>query len=662
MKSLLGNYKRQIDAIFRGMDLLVDYEFVPFRLNEKEVTKATIDELKEIIKKEQFIVSVCGQIKAGKSTFLNYLLFDGENILPTDDVPWTAKITKISNGKDPHALIHYYSLANWEVLKTTKNEEVANSISHYEQFLKEELEIRANRGIRETDKIKISALTERKDDLNDLGNYVGKKGDYTPFVDYVEIIIDNEFIKDIILVDTPGLNDPNILRSRLTKEFIDKSSAVIYLMHSEEPLGKSDFEFIDKYLFLIPPDKLIFALSKCDNIPGDEREVINYVEENLTSKPEVKNRKLLEGRKVFAISTMAAIINRKKSKGIPLTKDEEFYRGKILDNLIAKEGNLPDVIKTIEHNIMADKGEAIIRSTNEKIKGYCVTKLNELRNKNSLLSYELDALSLSKSELKSRIDELKKVRDDLDDYKENCEIKLNVIMTNYGNESFKQMGDMKQEIIKDFHVWLGQCKKFEEIRNSSQYEIKEFTDRRLRLFLVSGIGSSLKDELSDFQSDIKATLKDKSKSVLDSRWSFLFAPIIDIQFVTELIKKHFAELTRDYLEQCRHYKFLRFTDFETSKREVETQLKISLDDLFDKTLFNELIAKIQAEADKFMESILGNLNKNLQVITKNLLEIQKETGSKEERQSEIGHQLDKLEEMIGIKTQQSKEIEHIIGV
>ncbi len=40
-------------------------------------------------------VAIAGKIKAGKSTFLNAILFDGRSVLPTDPTPETAKLTFI---------------------------------------------------------------------------------------------------------------------------------------------------------------------------------------------------------------------------------------------------------------------------------------------------------------------------------------------------------------------------------------------------------------------------------------------------------------------------------------------------------------------------------------------------------------------------------------
>ena len=41
-------------------------------------------------------IGIVGQVKAGKSSFLNALIFDGRDILPKAATPMTAALTKIS--------------------------------------------------------------------------------------------------------------------------------------------------------------------------------------------------------------------------------------------------------------------------------------------------------------------------------------------------------------------------------------------------------------------------------------------------------------------------------------------------------------------------------------------------------------------------------------
>ena len=54
-------------------------------------------------------IGIVGEVKAGKSSFLNSLLFSGNDILPKASTPMTAALTKLSYAEKPSARIVFYS-------------------------------------------------------------------------------------------------------------------------------------------------------------------------------------------------------------------------------------------------------------------------------------------------------------------------------------------------------------------------------------------------------------------------------------------------------------------------------------------------------------------------------------------------------------------------
>lgn len=62
-------------------------------------------------------IGVVGEVKAGKSSFLNALIFNGEDILPKACTPMTAALTKISYGEKQAASIYFYSEQAWEKIE-----------------------------------------------------------------------------------------------------------------------------------------------------------------------------------------------------------------------------------------------------------------------------------------------------------------------------------------------------------------------------------------------------------------------------------------------------------------------------------------------------------------------------------------------------------------
>ena len=80
--------------------------------------------------------------------------------------------------------------------------------------------------------------------ISSLNEYVGSEGKYTPLVKYTEISFANKMLEGIEVIDTPGLNDPILSRSRVTKRFLIECDAVFLLGYCGQFLGEEDMEFI----------------------------------------------------------------------------------------------------------------------------------------------------------------------------------------------------------------------------------------------------------------------------------------------------------------------------------------------------------------------------------------------------------------------------------
>lgn len=79
-------------------------------------------------------IGIVGQIKRGKSSFLNSLLFDGKSVLPKAATPMTAALTKISYSEQPSATVEFYSKKEW-----AKVLEQANKVEQDEKNYQEQL-------------------------------------------------------------------------------------------------------------------------------------------------------------------------------------------------------------------------------------------------------------------------------------------------------------------------------------------------------------------------------------------------------------------------------------------------------------------------------------------------------------------------------------------
>jgi GTP-binding protein EngB required for normal cell division len=188
---------------------------------------------------ERFHLVVLGEFNHGKSTFVNALL--GLEILPTGITPTTASINHVVHAANPTARV---------VLTTGES-----------KFL----------------------------DPSALKEWVTVAGGHASEVAYVELGYPSDLlINNVVLVDTPGVNDLNEQRAEVTYGYVPRADAVVFLLDAGQALKDSEREFLRSRVLEAARDRLIFVLGKMDLLNADERAaVVDYVKDGLkTITPE----------------------------------------------------------------------------------------------------------------------------------------------------------------------------------------------------------------------------------------------------------------------------------------------------------------------------------------------------------------------------------------
>ena len=254
-----------------------DTKSVIERLSSKatESDIAVLDKLIENfkIKTEDFYrenrklnIGVVGQVKAGKSSFLNTLLFNGEEILPKASTPKTATLTKMEYSEHNIIQVEYYSVEEWEVLEDNAlvdlDDEVYTSAREIVGM------VRRN-GLEPISYLEMGneqiEFATYDDLIANLNNYVGEDGKFTPIVKAVTLYLNKEEFKGLSIVDTPGLNDPIASRTIRTKEFMEVCDVVFFLSQSGSFLDKSDWILLSSQLPQKGVKKLVLVASKYDS-------------------------------------------------------------------------------------------------------------------------------------------------------------------------------------------------------------------------------------------------------------------------------------------------------------------------------------------------------------------------------------------------------------
>ena len=237
-------------------------------------------------------IGIVGQVKAGKSSFLNSLFFNGEDVLPKASTPMTAGLTIIEYADKNTFEVEYFNEKDWGVFVRQDNEyrereqEIrAHNPEASESLIWQELKNRTSEKVRSAHEMvsacsykakeKIGKRNDVKEfyDIQDLQEvleqYVGANGEYTSVVKSLYIKMNDERLQGLRIVDTPGVNDPVVSRENRTRTFLHSCHGVFLLSASSDFLGSGDIGFLNSRIGGSGIGTVVLLASKFDSVLQD---------------------------------------------------------------------------------------------------------------------------------------------------------------------------------------------------------------------------------------------------------------------------------------------------------------------------------------------------------------------------------------------------------
>lgn len=417
--------------------------------------KARIEGIRQSLERMltgKFLVAIAGQMKAGKSTLMNSMIFR-EEILPSASTPQTAKLTLIRHGEKKSATANFYSQSEWDVIETDKdrNELYAQIIAEAKEQVGSQLyQLLGNKREIGLDRLKdyVAAFNEEKD-----------QGKYVTITNLVEIDFpyDGNWPLEIEFVDTPGTNDPNQLREQVTLDFLSKADAVVLVLYGARPGDREDINFLKKTLLPIGLSKIIIAVNKVDKLPPEERkDIAHYLktvfQDALADSGETssdflkKFQEILDLDRIYPVSAIQALLGRAARN---IANHNFFWKNACLkkgietkDRAVADSG-LETLEKGLSDFLFTVKGRILLLGPLKKAKGALEdifwkleARINRLKQKAEDMRKGIEQLE---RELQKEREKLKQVEDfietiqttikswiaeELKQFRADCQIKL----------------------------------------------------------------------------------------------------------------------------------------------------------------------------------------------------------------------------------------------
>lgn len=227
------------------------------------IDEATLKAEIKRAEEQKLTIGVIGQMKAGKSTFLNSFIF-GDTILPAATSPMTASLSYITYGPEKKLVAEFYTPDEWAELRNTAQlpiEEGQESTAQGSK-IKAAQELVAKAG-------KISQLNSllgktKEDSFSNLIDYVGADGKYIAITKAVTLYYPLEYLKGVEIVDTPGFNDPIVSREERTRQFLKQADVSLLLLYAGRAFDASDRDILFKDVRNCGIGKILIGVNKYD--------------------------------------------------------------------------------------------------------------------------------------------------------------------------------------------------------------------------------------------------------------------------------------------------------------------------------------------------------------------------------------------------------------
>lgn len=425
-------------------------------------------------------IGIVGRVKAGKSSLLNALFFQGDDILPQAATPMTSSLTVLGYGNN-EATVELFnkddladikaehdtfinirdkklraSLAKVQAtrgaLTSQLEEQVRQSVDIsmqtqpalpyyelYEQIAQSPLLAQ----IEQSDKGVVHTINAESPQAiaAELQCYVGSEGSNSIITKSAQLKLNIPELKELRVVDTPGLNDPVASRSQRTLDFLHQCDVIFVVSPSSQFLTDADLRLIIHALQKQSISKIYIIASKADtsmvsdvadknshlfeaSLESLHHDIETMLSDCVAHKDFLKQS--LQGAPIFICSSTCFSLARKIQAGIALSENEALVLRNlssiyptafsIPESTVQSLGQLAGIdavrqaiseVRSHKDAIIAERQAAFVHTWRKEIDGYLTYLQQQLvASKEQFDQTELAQLQSASADLQAHKDEL----------------------------------------------------------------------------------------------------------------------------------------------------------------------------------------------------------------------------------------------------------------
>ena len=609
-----------------------------------------LQEAKSNLQDGRFIVAVCGEMNSGKSTLLNALLFS-EEVLPSYVTTMTAKIALMDGDKTERIEATLYTPDEFRhVVEASKSDERSA------QELAEARESARAAGLKESDLLTDPARIISEDGLDKLVQFAAvcsHGGIYSAYVNAVQLWADRKWLHQVTVADTPGTDDPNPVRDSITRNWIQRADAVVYVTFAGQAgMTASDVKFIDEHLTHIDPQRRIIAVNKCDLLSSHD-DVQSHIRK-IQSSDDLRMKSLFgNDDQIVIISGLGALISAMQEAGRPLSEDLTWHARKLSDKgyLEPERHGLERLRNTIERRIIATKGDGIIQAHQRRLDSIFENADTGISQDKAILTANRDVINAS---TKEREEEAKRIN-------ENIELISSVVSNarkKFVRDLDEAQGPLHERILETSDKVsqgvandLRQIKDIDNLVGQAIWGIqsKLYNKRNELADAIKDIVQKIEGALNQAENELSETLLASGLTV-DHVPQYHLLPVTSRSICKDTEDKLLNTLNRETLENAVRTAanaWQRFWNTQQGRSSAVERLLPILEECLNeslKGLSEHIVRELNNLGQKALQTMEESCRRNLEERNKLLEELQEEISSDENKRREMEDNIAELEQ------------------